>query len=358
MGTILDGRIRHPIPVEKEAGPREVGAIHARQKCSATIIGKPKGSDRWCYCGELEIYVWPLKYHERALGGRASTGPGDILLWAGMEVKLEVNADNQRWRGKHLIAALTNPVSQNWVGCAAFRSPLHRGREQILGGLREALHREVLRREMERRTAEISAPQNEVAQVWGESALPEALRTLPYDPFETDKDWLTARLPDPLRFRWPQVEAVGDDYSLARNPLYRDGPKPPKSTDRRNRDRDGDRQNRSIPRWSFGICADLETARKEIREEALRNDRLLELPGRPGGPSHSAVLEATEGLIETAIWQALAGRTGGERSVPVVHRVVRYVHDHMEAASKRFEGKPRGVRAKQRVGRRTDSPEE
>src|ERR1700683_1428508 len=89
-------------------------------------------------------------------------------------------------------------------------------------------------------------------------------------------------------------------------------PKPPKAAAK---------QREGSPRWSFGICAALEDARKDIRTQAFSDPRLLELPRRPGGP-HSAALDA-------AIWQALAGRPGGERAVPVVGRVIRYVHDYL-----------------------------
>jgi hypothetical protein len=321
MGTILDTRLRQPRVVRVPGVPREVGAILAMQACSATIIEKRRDGV-WCYGSELDIDVWPLKYHERALA------PRETLLWTGMEIKLEANGDNRRWKHKHLVAALTRPVSQNWFAYAAFRPPLHRGSARVLEGVREAFHRE---RE-QRKSPGAGAPANAVASVMGESALPEALRALRYDPFETSREWLTARLPDPLRFRWADVEPVTENYSLARNPNYRDGPKPPRKKDAQKED--GHRTGR--PLWSFGVCAELTAARDEIRQEALANPRLWEMPGRPGGP-HSRALEVVDTLLDASIWQALAGRPGGDRAVPVVNRVIRYVHDHMENASKRFD---------------------
>jgi hypothetical protein len=165
----------------------------------------------------------------------------------------------------------------------------------------------------------------------GESALPQALQELKFDPFETDDKWLTARMPDPMRFHWKDVRALAGDYSVARNPAHRSGPKP--------RHPDKKDQRIDLPLWSFGVCADFDEAFNSIREAAMADERLWQTRD-PGGPE--GVIQQKEfDILDAAVWQAMAGRVGNGQ---VVDRVVELFH--LASGTRFVRRPPRGSRAK------------
>jgi hypothetical protein len=289
MGTILDSKLRRAKVTYRPGELRPVGATSARCECSATVIRKRENG--WWYDEEeLPIEVWPIQYQEVELAD------GNTLLWSGMAAKLRADKHGREWKGKHLITALVEPESQNWYACAPFRPPKHRSK------------------------AVIDAALNKAAKKGG--SLPATIHSLRFDPFETDGKWLTARFVDPMRFRWPEVETIDDGYAVAHARISLKTMK---------------------PLWSFGVCVDLDAARRDLRIEAFLTNRLDELPGRPGG-AHGEAQKALDEILDTAIWQALAGRTEGSKASRVVDRVIHYVHNKLENLSKHFDGKPRGLK--------------
>ncbi len=302
MGTIYDWQLR--TPKDQPAGmPAPVGTVRPLPSTTATIIEKKDGN--WSYCeeeDELPIEVWLLKHREVVLGGPDAE---EVLLWTGMEVKLARTAATGKWMHKDLIVAL-NPSSLNWWWNAKFRPVRKRSVQKKLGDLQKALQSARSRRADEK---------DPVRPVRGESVLPQALQALPFDPFETDDKWLTARMPDPMRFHWNDVRALAGNYSVARNPAHRSGAKP------RHPDKKGQRVN--PPFWSFGVCADFEEAFKDIRGAAMamKDGRLFQTRD-PGGPEW--VIQQVEfDLLDMAVWQAMAGRVGRGQ---VVDRVIELFH--------------------------------
>lgn len=307
MGTLYDWQLR-TWEERADGMPVPVGTLAAQCKTTATKI--QLGDNGWEYGYELPIYVWLLKHREVVLGD-------EVLLWTGTEIKLESTAATRcNWQHRDVVAALTNPDSQNWWWRAKFRPVRNRTEEERLRLLGKAL----------REAAEEPVPEEGlIRHVRGESPLPRALEELKFDPFETDDKWLTARMPDPMRFDWRSLKALDRGYSLAEapahNPAHRSGPKP----------------GAALPMWSFGVCAEFQQAFEDIKDSAWVHPRFGEVWDDVGG-SRWTVQQAQNEILEAAVWQAMAGKVG---DVPLVERVVRLAN---EGLGKLREPEARGHR--------------
>ncbi|MEP6716431.1 MAG: hypothetical protein ABJC09_12740 [Terriglobia bacterium] len=324
MGMISDWDLRHPPPAPERGMAVNVGFADATQEATATVVEKKNGV--WGYReggreAEIGIHVWLLKHREIDLGGLEES---EVLLWTGMEVKLESTACTRHWKHKDLVAALVGPTayrrSLNWWSAAKFRPARNQGPAQRL---------ERVRKKLKETRSEQTPEFGPVRTLRGESALPRALAELKFDPFETDKNWLTARMPDPMRFQWNDVRAIGGEYSIAHNPAHRDGVKP--------------KPGKAGPKWSFGLCADLETARSEIRHAVLADQRFSKFSHLLPSGYHGSVEEHFVEILDAAVWQAIAGSVG---DTDLVTRAVRLYHDACEAGTKRLKKEPRSSRGK------------
>jgi hypothetical protein len=305
VGTVYDWQLRSR-PERPSGLPEKVGTGSASLSATATILEKKNGV--WSYCPveeELKIDVWLLKHREVVLSDE------EVLLWTGMEISLNSTAATRKWMQKDMTVALY-PSDHNWWWTSKLKPSRKRSPKKKLDMLAAAL------KEVRASRRENEPDDRLVRPVRNESALPEALQKLKFDPFETDKDVLIARMPDPLRFHWGDVRALGGDYSIAHNPAHRNAAKTEK------------------PLWAFGICAHPEEAFKALKFAAISDPRFGQTRN-PGG--RDPLVERFEfEILDAAVYQAMAGRVkAGESPVDRVIDIFR------KAAAKRPAGRAPGA---------------
>ncbi|MEZ5399796.1 MAG: hypothetical protein R2729_09000 [Bryobacteraceae bacterium] len=274
MGKIREGDLWARLE-PKAVGTRvKVGASKASASVTATAIRR--GDDGfWYYTDEVAIEIWPNRFLEAPFDeGR--------LVWMGLEVKTK----DRDWRRKHLAFAL-EPYSLNWYGNAPFR-PAAKTKAQAMG--------QVLR-ERKKNGGDLLA----------------ALETTGYDPFETNRDWLTARLENPMRIHWDGLEPVGDQFAYGRSVNYSYGTK-----------------GSEKPQWLFGVCEDFEQAVEGVQREMTSDSKIYSMLS--DGPS-----ELLMPLLLASVKQALAGRAGGDKPNRVAFPAARIFQRHMEAAEARSD---------------------
>jgi hypothetical protein len=197
MGSLLDAELRRPDRSQWE--PATVGAIDKlRGQSSATLLA-PAG-EGWEYGEEIPIQVTLNELEWAALPGGAGS-----LCWSGIEVRIERKELPDAGNRQYYLTAALLPPSFLWY----LQAPLVPGLDPKIPGWRDSL------RDLASGRIHIS--------------------DLPFDPFEPDSGYLTARLGDPLRPHWQKDgnENVGDGFLVLRN-----------------RNRKSARQRM----WEFGLC--------------------------------------------------------------------------------------------------------
>jgi len=279
MGSVREKDLWRLLEPKKVGSLEPVGAASAMGRPTATAIRK-KDDGFWYYkTEEVPLEFWPNRFLEVPFDG------GQVI-WMGLEVKTK----DFEWKRKHLSFAL-KPYSLNWYGSSAFRP----------AAKRKADVQRALKKKYEK-TGDLRA----------------ALQDLSYDPFETNRDYLTARLSAPTRLHWDGVKPLGEQFSFGRSVNYSFGSK----------------GKENAPQWMFGVCDEYELARADLKTEILADIKLSrKLPMEP-----AAIFDAS---LEAAIRQALAGREGGSADNRIVYDVFRIFKGHMEAAAKRSGAAPR-----------------
>jgi hypothetical protein len=254
-----------------EVGSRQkIGAAKAAMSPTATAIRK-KNDGFWYYTDEeTELTVWPNRFLE------FPWSEGKRLFWVGLEVKTR----NMAWKGKDLVFAL-EPYSLNWYGSGRLRAA--------------AKDQKSVAKALAKRTG------------GDDTKLHESLGELPYDPFETDRKWLTARLDAPTRMHWDDLTPVDRQFAVGRSLNYTAGKE---------------------PQWFFAVCEDLWAAEEGVKRE-VQLHRYFEEWTRDGPQ------DSIDSLLGRAVRQALAGRSGGDKDARVVLRAGKILQRAMEAAGKR-----------------------
>lgn len=256
-----------------------IGALEAHRGATATDIRKDADGFWYYSTDEIPVKLWPNRFLEVDV-------PDGHLIWMGLEVK----TDDIALRGRHFAFSL-EPYSLNWFGHAPFRRAA-KTKADMQRALRKA------------------------QQKLGD--LPSALQAITWDPFETNRKFLTARLTSPIRINWADAKALDEQYTFGRTINYAFGVN----------------SAHHKPNWIFGICDDFNQAAADLKRECLTDLKLYrQLVMEP--------LDLFESALHGAIQQALAGRKGGDKKKRVAYKVIDILRNHMEAASKRSGSIPR-----------------
>lgn len=273
MGKVREADLWRLFETQEVGSLENTGSAQARWRPTATAIRKAENG-YWVYTPqEVELGCWPLRFLELPLGeGR--------LMWMGMEVQ----TTDKEWSRKQLTFAL-KPYSLNWYGSAALR-PAAKQKADVTRAIQKLLD-------------------------LGHSMV-EAMDLIAYDPFETNRAWITARIRSPRRAHWEEASQEGgaEGFAYRKNQNYSFGAK----------------GSAHSPQWMFGVCEDFEQARADLRVELL------------GSPKYARkMLTNPEALVEEklacSIRQALGGVEGTQRDRRAADKAFDIYQAHMEASA-------------------------
>lgn len=237
MGALADLVLREAEPPAGAPGP--VGAFASRHRTSATLVTRAADGS-FEYGDEVDVTVSFGRWMELIEPG--------TLYWSGIEVRYLKAKEAEGFTRFHIVAAL-DPVEWNWFASAPLR-PTYK--------------------ETGPRKAAIEAAIREG----------RALRELPFDPFEQNRDFRVARLDDPMRLYQENGAAFEGGYVRGSGPA----------------------ESGTAASWRFGLCAELPPVPASAPRRAATG--YARVPPAFDGGDGSAIEAA-------AVCFALAGRVAG-----------------------------------------------